>query len=171
MRLGTCLLFVGRTLQAAHPKPAYFFSDPVAGLYAAVDNVVLPPRHRRLPAGTFGRCVPMTSRTTWGARLCCTSCKAAERGTTALDLARALLSTICTEASSTRCWTMTDCGLPEPPRTRARTVAVAHDDSDPCAAKRTELADCSPHFLPGWWILPGRVIAVCVRLTLISVVL
>lgn len=38
MRLGTCLLFEGRTLQGAHPKLAYFCSAPVAGFYAAVDK-------------------------------------------------------------------------------------------------------------------------------------
>jgi hypothetical protein len=37
MRLGTCLLFEGRTLQGAHPKLAYFCSATVAGFYAAVD--------------------------------------------------------------------------------------------------------------------------------------
>ena len=39
MRLGTCLLFEGRTLQGAHPKLAYFCSAPVAGFYAAVDKL------------------------------------------------------------------------------------------------------------------------------------
>jgi hypothetical protein len=38
MRLGTCLLFEGCTLQGAHPKLAYFCSAPVAGFYAAVDT-------------------------------------------------------------------------------------------------------------------------------------
>ena len=38
MRLGTCLLFEGRTLQGAHPKLAYFCSAPVEGFYAAVDS-------------------------------------------------------------------------------------------------------------------------------------
>ena len=40
MRLGTCLLFEGRTLQGAHPKLAYFCSAPVAGFYAAVDSAI-----------------------------------------------------------------------------------------------------------------------------------
>ena len=39
MRLGTCLLFEGRTLQGAHPKLAYFCSAPVEGFYAAVDRL------------------------------------------------------------------------------------------------------------------------------------
>lgn len=38
MRLGTCLLFEGRTLQGANPKLADFCSAPLAGYYAAVDT-------------------------------------------------------------------------------------------------------------------------------------
>ena len=38
MRLGTCLLFEGHTLQGAHPKLACFRSAPMAGFYAAVDS-------------------------------------------------------------------------------------------------------------------------------------
>jgi hypothetical protein len=38
MRLGTCLLPEGLTLQGAHLKMASFCSAPVAGFYAAVDN-------------------------------------------------------------------------------------------------------------------------------------
>ena len=38
MRLGTCLLFEGRTLQGAHPKLAYFCAATVAGFYTAVDS-------------------------------------------------------------------------------------------------------------------------------------
>ena len=37
MRLGTCLLYEGHTLQGAPTKLAYFCSAPVAGFYAAVD--------------------------------------------------------------------------------------------------------------------------------------
>ena len=39
MRLGTCLLFEGRTLQGAHPKLAYFCAATVAGFYTAVDKM------------------------------------------------------------------------------------------------------------------------------------
>ena len=38
MRLGTCLLYEGHTLQGAPTKLAYFCSAPVAGFYAAVDS-------------------------------------------------------------------------------------------------------------------------------------
>ena len=37
MRLGTCLLFEGRTLQGAQTKLAFFCSAPLEGFYAAVD--------------------------------------------------------------------------------------------------------------------------------------
>ena len=39
MRLGTCLLPEGLTLQGAHLKMASFCSAPVAGFYAAVDTL------------------------------------------------------------------------------------------------------------------------------------
>ena len=38
MRLGTCLLFEGRTPQGAPIKLADFCSAPVAGFYTAVDT-------------------------------------------------------------------------------------------------------------------------------------
>jgi len=38
MRLGTCLLFKGRTLQGAHPKLAYFCSATVVSFFATVDK-------------------------------------------------------------------------------------------------------------------------------------
>ena len=41
MRLGTCLLPEGLTLQGAHPKLAGFCSALVAGYYAAVDSTSL----------------------------------------------------------------------------------------------------------------------------------
>jgi len=46
MRLGTCLLFEGRTLQGAHPILAGFCSAPVADFCAAVDTTF---RMRNIP--------------------------------------------------------------------------------------------------------------------------
>ena len=39
MRLGSCLLFEGRTLQGARAQLADFCSAPMADFYAAVDKV------------------------------------------------------------------------------------------------------------------------------------
>lgn len=39
MRLGTCLLYEGCTLQGAHAQLADFFPATVGGFYAAVDIV------------------------------------------------------------------------------------------------------------------------------------
>ena len=44
MRLGTCLLYEGHTLQGAPTKLAYFCSAPVAGFYAAVDSLTTPEK-------------------------------------------------------------------------------------------------------------------------------
>ena len=43
MRLGTCLLYEGRTLQGARTKLADFCSAPMAGSYSAVDTSNDPP--------------------------------------------------------------------------------------------------------------------------------
>jgi hypothetical protein len=40
MRLGTCLLYGGHTLQGARTKMAYFCSAPMEGFYAAVDSYI-----------------------------------------------------------------------------------------------------------------------------------
>ena len=50
MRIGTCLLYKGHTLQGAPTKLAYFCSAPVAGFHAAVDSQPVPavPARRRL---------------------------------------------------------------------------------------------------------------------------
>ena len=41
MRLGTCLLYEGHTIQDARTKMAYFCSAPMEGFYAAVDRCKL----------------------------------------------------------------------------------------------------------------------------------
>ena len=38
MRLGTCLLYEGHSIQGARTKMAYFCSAPMEGFYAAVDK-------------------------------------------------------------------------------------------------------------------------------------
>ena len=40
MRLGTCLLYEGHSIQGARTKMAYFCSAPMEGFYAAVDTLV-----------------------------------------------------------------------------------------------------------------------------------
>jgi len=58
MRLGTCLLYEGHTLQGARTKLAYFCSALVAGVYAAVDNL---KRSRFFVFGRYAIAVPASS--------------------------------------------------------------------------------------------------------------